>query len=128
MSFESFAHVPVTEELLHHVWEGEVDTSQGGHRYGRGREGKTEFPQHWDLSMLRFAVGQVLEAPHTVRYRGPHIYLLRKVGELIVAVDLLSIAHSIRIRTAYPVNGEGVARNTGGLRVELPLDISVLEA
>ncbi|MEY4997307.1 MAG: hypothetical protein RLY59_711, partial [Actinomycetota bacterium] len=32
MVFESFAHVPVTEELLRHVWEGEADPSKGGHR------------------------------------------------------------------------------------------------
>ena len=44
MFFESFAYIPVTEDLLRHVWEGEVDTNTGGHRFGLGREGKTEFP------------------------------------------------------------------------------------
>ena len=128
MVFESFAHVPVTEELLWHVWEGEEDPSKGGHRFGLGRELKTEFPEDWDLARVELAINLVLSSPHVVRYRPGPFTIARQVGEVIVEVKIAIKAGEMWIMTAYPVCGTGVVSNQRGLRVTKPLDISVLEA
>lgn len=128
MAFESFAHVPVTEELLRHVWEGEADPAKGGHRYGLGREGKTEFPENWELSMVEIAILKVLNKPEFVGHRGTAIILKKQVGEVIVEVKLRLNGPIHEIEYAYPINGAGVFRNQSGLRKYLPLTIKSLEA
>lgn len=116
MVFESFAHVPVTEELLRHVWEGEADPSKGGHRYGLGREGKTEFPKEWDLAVVELAIVAVLNKPQFVGHRGSSVILKKQVGEVVVEVKLRVIGATHEIEYAYPINGTGVFRNQTGLR------------
>lgn len=128
MVFESFAHVSVTEELLQHVWEGEQDSTKGGHRFGLGREGKTEFPQEWDLAMVESAIRLVLSSPQVVRYRPGPLTIARQVNGVIVEVKISVQSQRMWIMSVYPVCGTGVFANRRGLRVELPLDISVLEA
>ena len=128
MSFESFGHVAVSEEFLLHVWEGEADPSKGGHRYGLGREGKTEFPKEWDLSIVEHAIVAVLNKPQFVGLRGTSVILKKQVGEVIVEVKLRTIGSAHHIEYAYPVNGTGVFRNQTGLRKYLPLNIQSLEA
>lgn len=127
MAFESFAHVPVTEELLRHVWEGEPNGHQGGHRFGLGREGKTEFPREWDLQMVRNSIVLTLSSPQTVKFQGDIVRCLRQVGEVVVAVTLIDKGDGHDIQTAFPVCGAGVLRNDRGLSTSLPLDLSVLE-
>lgn len=128
MVFESFAHVPVTEELLRHVWEGEVDPTKGGHRYGLGREGKTEFPKEWDLAVVELAIVAVLNKPQFVGHRGSSVILKKQVGEVVVEVKLRVIGATHEIEYAYPINGTGVFRNQTGLRKYLPLNNQSLEA
>ena len=128
MVFESFAHVPVTEELLRHVWEGEADPSKGGHRYGLGREGKTEFPKEWDLAVVEHAIVAVLNKPQFVGHRGSSVILKKQVGEVVVEVKLRVIGSTHEIEYAYPINGTGVFRNQTGLRKYLPLNNQSLEA
>ncbi len=125
--FESFAHVPVTEELLRHVWEGEPNGHQGGHRYGLGREGKTEFPQEWDLQMVSNSIFLTLRSPQAVKFQGDFVRCLRQVGEVVVAVMLIDKGSGLELHTAFPVCGTGVSRNDRGLSTPLPLDLSVLE-
>lgn len=127
MVFESLAHVPVTEELLRHVWEGEVDPTKGGHRFGLGREGKTEFPQDWDLAMVEQAIHAVLEHPQSIRVRGSELSCLRVVREVMVKVILRSNAQGLFIHSVYPVCGEGVVTNCYGKAISVPLDLSKLE-
>ena len=128
MVFESFAHVPVTEELLRHVWEGEADPSKGGHRYGLGREGKTEYPKEWDLAVVELAIVAVLNKPQFVGHRGSSVILKKQVGEVVVEVKLRVIGATHEIEYAYPINGTGVFRNQTGLRKYLPLNNQSLEA
>ncbi len=128
MVFESFAHVPVTEELLRHVWEGEQDQTKGGHRFGLGRERKSEFPEDWDLSMVNLAIDSVLNSPQLISDRVSSIDCVRQVGGVIVLVKLVRTSAGLRISTCYPVCGDGVYRNVRGLKMKLPLDLSVLEA
>ncbi|WP_298121470.1 hypothetical protein [uncultured Aurantimicrobium sp.] len=127
MAFESFAHVPVTEELLRHVWEGEKDSIKGGHRHGLRREGKTEFPADWDLAMVDASIRAVLSLPESIRVRGPELICFRQVGEVLMKVILRSNSAGLFIFTAYPVSGHGVIINQKGKAIPCPLDLSVLE-
>jgi hypothetical protein len=70
MSFESFAHVALPESVIEHIWNGESeDSRRGGHRFGLGREGKTEFPEDWSLEMVYSAVRLTLDHPQAgLRY------------------------------------------------------------
>lgn len=128
MSFESYAHVEITEELLRHVWEGERDFNKGGHRFGLGREGKTEFPEHWDVSMVEYSIRSTLDKPQFIGIRFPIIRLRKQIGEVIVEVKLRIYQQALSVETAYPINGSGVFRNQSGLRSQLPLNIHSLEA
>lgn len=100
MVFESFAHVPITQELLRHVWEGESNGRQGGHRSGLGREGKTEFPEEWDLVMVELAITAVLVQPHSIRVRGPEIICFRLVGDVMIKVILRSNSTGLYVFSA----------------------------
>ena len=128
MVFESFAHVPVTEELLRHVWEGEADPAKGGHRFGLGRELKTEFPEDWDLARVELAINLVLSQPQSIRRRGTKVTCLKQVGMVIVGVYLVERPSGVTLVTAYPDCGDGVYLNVKGKPVSQPLDISRLES
>lgn len=128
MVFESFAHVPVTKELLRHVWEGETDPAKGGHRSGLRREGKTEFPPHWTLANVESAIRTVLEKPQFVGHFGNDIVLGRQVKGIIVLVKIKVRKGQMFIETAFPDSGPGVVRIERGIPKEIPLNIYTLEA
>lgn len=127
MQFESFAHVPLTDEVLAHIWEGEPgDLNQGGHRFGLGREGKTEFPESWALEMVERAVRLTLDQPQSIHFSGQFIFLRRLVNLVIIEVRVIHRGSSYSVISAYPISGEGIARNVRGLRVVLPIDFRQL--
>ncbi|MDH6532376.1 hypothetical protein M2119_000613 [Aurantimicrobium minutum] len=128
MVFESFAHVPVTEELLRHVWEGEEDLSKGGHRSGLGREGKTEFPAHWLRIDMEKAIRTILEKPQFVGHYGNVVVLGSKVRGIIVLVKLKMKKNVLFVETAFPDSGPGVVRIERGVPREIPLNNYILEA
>ena len=128
MNFESFAHVPVTRELLRHVWEGEENETLGGHRFGLGRNQKTEFPEHWTIEMVEFALTETLRSPQRIGFRGKGVSCLRQVGVVVVKVKLRIVDHEYIAVTGFPVCGEGVIRNVQGRQIPQPLDLRVLEA
>jgi hypothetical protein len=128
MPFESFSHVPVTEELLQHVWEGEVEANTGGHRFGLGREGKTEFPQHWTLHMVRQSIEVSLFQPQWLQFLGLKTLLFREVTQVLVAIELRRNRKGLYLFTAYPLCGVGVYRNQQGLKVSLPLELPKWES
>jgi hypothetical protein len=127
MYFQSFAHVSVTEELLQHVWEGEPNGHQGGHRFGLGREGKTEFPEDWTVATVKKAIRATLSHPHSIQRFEERTFLLREVKCVIVQVEVRHFSGGNTIRSVYPVCGEGVFRNQKGRKQLLPLDISIME-
>ena len=99
MVFESFAHVPVTQELLQHVWEGEQDSTKGGHRYGLGRLFKTEFPQSWNREHVHLAILKTLSRPQFINRQSRFILCDREIENVIVRVV---IAEFICINTFTP--------------------------
>lgn len=128
MDFESFAHVPLTDEVLAHIWEGEPgDVNQGGHRFGLGREGKTEFPESWSIEQVAIAVRKTLDQPQSVRTFRQGIILKRLFLELIVEVELRVKKDGTILITAFPLCGDGVFMNVRGQRQQIPLNINNLE-
>ena len=109
------------------MWEGEVDPTQGGHKFGLGREGKTEFPEHWDLPILERAIQETLALPQSIRVRGIEVTCMRFFGGVIMKVVLRSKPEGQRVHSVYPECGEGVFRNVRGIPIALPPDFSVLE-
>lgn len=126
MAFDSFAHIPLTPELLNHVWHGELSGLQGGHRFGLGREGKTEFPSDWDITVVAVGIRSVLARPQFVGHRGSIITLRREIGEVILEVRIRTKPKRQEIETAYPLNGSGVFRNQYGIKVPVPLNLQSL--
>lgn len=125
MAFESFAHVPVTEELLRHVWEGEQDSTKGGHRYGLGRLFKTEFPHSWSREHVRSAILETLSRPQFINRQSRFILCDREIENVIVRVVIAEFISHQHIHSVYPVCGEGVFRNDRTGRVALPLDFYI---
>lgn len=127
MPFESFAHVPITEELIRHVWEGEEDLSKGGHRFGLGRLHKTEFPEHWGKEEVLSAIEITLLKPQLIRHKVITILCERVVGDVVVCVVLRKSRFGLRLHSAYPVCGSGVFRNDPQGRTLLPLEVQTWE-
>lgn len=124
MQFESFAHVPLTDEVLAHIWEGEPgDPRKGGHRFGLGREGKTEFPEHWTLEMMSQAVRITLNTPQFIAVAGPFTRCSRIVKRVLVRVQLSKQSGADVVTSAYPVCGDDVFLNVRGRRISVPLDM-----
>ena len=122
MVFESFAHVPVTEELLRHVWEGEEDVHLGGHRFGLGRIGKTEFPETWTREDVFFALVETLAKPQLIIGCGSPYICDRAVNRVVIRMVLKQSSEGLRIHAAYPLFGDGVFRNDPNRKLALPLD------
>lgn len=127
MYFETFAHVPVTEELIRHVWEGEQDVSLGGHRFGLGRIHKTEFPETWTRQDMFLAVQQTLALPQLIIGNGSPYICDRLVNGVVVRVILWRNVKGLRVHAAFPLFGKGVYRNDPTRKVALPLDLYKVE-
>ncbi|AXE53960.1 EndoU domain-containing protein [Aurantimicrobium sp. MWH-Uga1] len=127
MVFESFAHVPVTEELLRHVWEGEDDINKGGHRFGLGRVRKTEFPEEWTQEDVQRALAETLKSPQVISGRKAPYFCDREVNGVVVRVVLKEGISGLQMHAAYPLCGQGVYRNDPGGKVALPLDLYIWE-
>ena len=125
MVFESFAHVPITEELLRHVWEGEPNGRQGGHRFGLGRLFKTEFPESWGQEDVRCAIQLTIAQPHFINWQSRFILCDREIDNVLVRVVIADFISHQQIHSAYPVCGEGVIRNDRNGKVNLPLDFYI---
>ena len=122
MVFQSFSDVPVTEELLRHVWEGEPNGHQGGHRFGLGRIRKTEFPESWDLEAVGSALLLTLKSPQVIYGSQAPYFCDREVNGVMVRVVLREGISGLFVHAAYPLCGVGVYRNDPTGKRALPLD------
>lgn len=115
---------------MNHVMDGEPNNPrQGGHRFGTGRPGKTEFPKLWTDSKAAAAIRETLANPEVTIHRGDRTDHLREVDGVIVRVSTYFTNGTRKFRTAYPVNGNGVVENPrdGSLAVAKPLDRSEID-
>ena len=92
----------VYEDRRRHILDG--DASGGGHRYGTGHLGKTEFPATWDDDTVSAAIESVANdsgSERRLRWNGrTDVRGMRHGVEIRVIVD----ADGVTIRTAHPTN------------------------
>ena len=115
---------PISEVDWRHILDGEPDSPKlGGHRFGTGRNSKTEFPEAWSDEDIKLAVptvrhdlGSLLKIkPHSFEVKG--VYL--EVG--ITVRTWWSDELNGWITTAFPLGGPGVVRNEEGRQVSVAL-------
>lgn len=120
----------VTDEDIAYIIEGD-GCGNGGHGYGRGIEGKTEFPAGWDANKIRAAVEALLAGGDNVASRRitetPRGCEIRALYDgVVIEIPIRCTRNGWELSTAYPVSGEGVYRNLQGKRVPKQLDINDL--
>lgn len=120
----------ITDEHLTKVMEGRFTPAGkwvGGHRHGRGIEGKTEFPPSWDSERVRSATTEAMRAAHWREVFGDRTVARREIAGVIVEVSWYYDATGVPVfRASFPRNGDGVVRNTDGQQVDVPLDRTFL--
>jgi hypothetical protein len=93
----------VDAERARHILEGDPNTKSGGHRYGTGRPGKSEFPRSWSDKKILQEISDVAIDPRsrrTVERGGTIIAEGKRDGAEIRLV----IGNENRIVSAYPTN------------------------
>lgn len=91
-----------------HILDG--DATGGGHRYGTGRPGKTEFPAGWDEDKIAGSILSVARSPDSVILQRNGRWKAEGVrDDVMLAVVIMADG---RIWTAYPQPGSpGVRQN-----------------
>ncbi|MGD0702957.1 MAG: EndoU domain-containing protein [Trebonia sp.] len=91
-----------------HILDG--DATGGGHRYGTGAPGKTEFPASWDDNKIIDSIVSVAHAPDSVSLQRNGRWKAEGVRDE-VALTVIIMADG-RIWSAYPPPGSpGVRQN-----------------
>ena len=104
----SIDSVSIPEDRARHILDGEGRS--GGHRYGTGIPGKTEFPATWSDD-------DILEAIRQVAGTGTVDRPAHREGDLVVVGEVNGVTIEVvvqpngEVRTGYPLSGPGVRRN-----------------
>ena len=100
--------IRVTPERARHILDG--DANGGGHRYGTGSPGKTEFPPHWDDETVIDVVTVVARTPESVHQQ--HNGRWKALGEFDGVGVTVIVQPDGEIWTAWPDEASpGVVRN-----------------
>ena len=84
-----------------HILDG--DATGGGHRYGTGKPGKTEFPASWDEDKITDSILSVARAPDSAILQRNGRWKAEGVrDEIMLAVIIMADG---RIWSAYPLPG-----------------------
>lgn len=98
----------IQPERAIHILDG--DATGGGHRYGAGKPGKTEFPANWDEDKIIDSILSVARSPDSASPQRNGRWLVEGVRDQ-VALAVVIVADG-RIWTAYPLPGSpGVRQN-----------------
>lgn len=98
----------IPEDRIRHILDGEGRS--GGHRFGTGIPGKTEFPASWSDD-------DILEAIRYVAGTGVVIGPAHRKNDLLISGEVNGVTIRVvvradgQVRTGYPISGEGVVRN-----------------
>lgn len=104
----SIDSVSIPEDRARHILDGEGRS--GGHRYGTGTPGKTEFPASWSND-------DILEAIRQVAGTGTVDRPAHRNGDLVIVGEVNGVTIEVvvqpngEVRTGYPLSGPGVRRN-----------------
>lgn len=99
-------HTPPERAI--HILDG--DATGGGHRYGTGKPGKTEFPANWDDDKIIDSIMSVARSPDSASLQQNGRWLAVGVrDEVKLAVIIMADG---RVWSAYPLPGSpGVRQN-----------------
>lgn len=100
--------IRLTDDRRGHILDG--DATGGGHRYGTGRPGKTEFPERWDdPTAIRYML-DVARRPDNAKLQDNGRWKATGTRD---NVDLsIAVEADGRVWAAYPkAGGDGVIKN-----------------
>lgn len=100
---EGGARVRLSPERRTHILDGEPGGG-GGHRYGTGKSGKSEFPASWSDKKIIDEIESVANDPASTRY--VQLNRLTRLDRSRDGVDIRVILNpdGISVRTAFPTN------------------------
>jgi hypothetical protein len=102
--------IRVTEDRARHILDGDPDSDGGGHRYGTGRAGKTEFPQGWPDDVIISVAEDVGRQPDHVEWQPNGRW--RVTGDHDGVRVYAVVLPDGRMWTAWPEpGGKGVVEN-----------------
>lgn len=85
----------------------------GGHGFGQGIPGKTEFPKRWSENDIDLILSEAWENPTAVRYDGDRRYARRVIDGVLVEVSAYGKDHE-NFRAYFPAGGRGLIYNQAG--------------
>lgn len=115
---------PPSVRIINHILRGENDGKRGGHLYGTGVPGKTEFPKAWSEEDIVRAVSQVMTDPDwTVPAKDAHAlhWFGKVVNGVQIEVKAFKTDGKYVIDRAMPIGGGGVIRNTQQGKIDVKL-------
>ena len=111
---------PLSRQSQDHILHGDPVHKRGGHQYGSGIGGKTEFPKDWDGQRIITEIGRVMADPDWT-LEGANDRSLWRFGKTVDGVQIEVRAYRrdgrFFVDHAYPAGGEGVTRVTGNGRI-----------
>ncbi|MCT6900145.1 MAG: EndoU domain-containing protein [Bifidobacterium sp.] len=106
---------PLSRQSQDHILHGDPVHKKGGHQYGSGINGKTEFPKDWDGQRIITEIGRVMADPDWAK-KGETSRSLWRFGKTVDGVQIEVRAYRrdgrFFIDHAYPAGGKGVTRVT----------------
>lgn len=106
---------PLSRQSQDHILHGDPVHKKGGHQYGSGINGKTEFPREWDGQRIIAGIGRVMADPDWAK-KGETSQSLWRFGKTVDGVQIEVRAYRrdgrFFIDHAYPAGGKGVTRVT----------------
>jgi len=94
-----------TEADRRHILRGSPDGT-GGHRYGTGRPGKSEFRKDWPDDGVMDAIDRTLASPDYIEHHGDQFVSFRRIEGELVRVSVRTDLGKPFIWTAYPVRNQ----------------------
>lgn len=111
---------PLSRQAQDHILHGVPKQRKGGHLYGSGVVGKTEFPETWDGERIVRSIGDVMNSPDWVRQaKSDHgtWYFGKEVGGVQIQVAAYKRDGRYYVDRAYLAGGAGVIKNTKNGRI-----------
>ncbi|MQA97409.1 MAG: hypothetical protein GEV11_23255 [Streptosporangiales bacterium] len=104
-------HLP--DDRRAHILDGDPGRPSGGHRYGTGRDGKTEFPERWDDATTCAYILDVARRPDTEPVQGTNRRWVCRGNRNDVDIVVIVWPEG-KIWAAWPLpDGKGVIYNAG---------------
>ncbi len=107
----------ITENNWKHILVG--DSKSGGHRYGANRLGKKEFPKNWDDNKIYSAISTALNKSPTIQTARSRIHIQEIDGVTFKVFSVLD-GETYYPKSAYPLYGRGVTKNTKYGKIPVP--------